>query len=68
MEQGSEAVSVSVGEDVEYCFKKYIMQASQAVPGSIAALCATNNLLYSSAEYMDKRRMWYNKVVSERHR
>lgn len=66
IEQGCGVGNVSVGEDVEYCFEKYSIQASQVVPGSIAALCATNNLLHSASEYMETRHMMYNKIVSER--
>lgn len=60
--------NVRVGDAVEYCFERCDISRERAIPGTIAAVCATERYLRSATAYLKLRRLIFDVIVSERNR
>ena len=54
--------TIRTGEDVEHCFQRINGNGDRIIPGSIAAMYATNRYLQSVREYMRTRRLVFKHV------
>lgn len=58
------AREVRVGEDVKTCFAR-VTETRNPMPGTVAAMYATQAYMNLVTEYMKTRRLMFNKICSE---
>lgn len=57
---------VQVGDFVGFCFLRELLLHNKPIPGTIAAICATNQYIQGSHQYTKTRRLVYKKICGER--